>query len=572
MKNLFLYFLLLTVSQLSKAQTESFEWVKQIPGNVQIRIMNSILDHQKNTLLTGDFDGTFDFDTGSGVDYLVSDSSSDGFLAKYSHEGNYIWSKHFKSDQEININSINLDSEGNIILCGNFLGTVDLDPGIGIVNFSESSSSLGAHSFICKLDSLGNYLWAKDMQSSHANSIAIDEFGNIHITGGFTGTVDFDPDSTINQLTSGFYGGDTYILKLDNNGEFIWVKQFYSGTTVNYGVVISLDDSHNILTTGRMNGNTDFDPTLDNNYDIDTNGEEDLYICKLDSDGDFIWAKNIGGVNNDRPSSLLTDQYNNIYLTGYFQDSIDIDPGLNIQTINSTGNFNSFLLKLDSAGNYNWSIPYQSLQEIYVKNFTFDALGDIYTTGDFKGTVDFDPSPNSFTLNSVNQGVFIQKLNSLGEFVWAKKITSEDEKVSSASICVDDSFEVYTTGGFTGYTDFGVGTPNQFLNKVSQFYGYDFDGFIHKISQPISTVGISELNTVGQYTISPNPATNFVQLSLGGQHNYQITILDITGKHKERLLSDQENLTLDVSKYTPGIYFINIKDKYGAEVLKLVVE
>ncbi len=547
------------------AQTESFEWVKQISGDEYIAILNSIHDEHGNTLITGYFQGTFDFDPGPGLNYLVSDSSSDGFLGKYSAEGSLKWIKQFNTDDKIFIRSLDLDSEENIILGGSFSGTIDLNPGVQNVEFTQSSTD--AHSFICKLDSLGNYQWAYDQKSSTNHSIAIDELNNIYSIGNFQGTVDFAPDTTEFLLYAGVYASNTFISKSDFNGQLIWAKHYLSTNTSNYGTDIVIDQSNNIITTGYMNGITDFDPTLNNQFNQNSNGEEDIYICKLDSSGILIWAKSIGGLESDKPNHILTDPFDNIYLSGYFQDSIDINPNLPIQNMNNLGDFNGFLLKLDSSGNYTWSIPYGGLQLTFPTCVTIDPLGDLYTTGIFKGSVDFDPGTSNFTLNSVNQSAFIQKITDQGEFVWAKQITSENGDAYGMSICVDDSFEVYTMGVFEGNTDFGIGSPNQFLNG-----GTIQDGFIHKISQNISTVGVSELNPKGQYTISPNPATSFVQLSLGEQSNRQITILDITGKLIEQFRSDQEILILDISKYTPGIYFIHIEDGYSAEVLKLVVE
>jgi len=563
LSNIYFFFLTLLCFT-SQAQNESFEWVKQLQGDQQTSIYRTVLDDQGNILTSGRFKGTVDFDPGPGVSYLVSNIEADGYLAKYSSQGNLLWVKQLISDHLIGIYQLILDHDSNIILCGSFSGTIDLNPGNDSANFTQNTSY--EHYFLCKLDSLGNFLWAHNLKTARVFSIAMDEFDNIFCAGNFLGAVDFDPDSTNFYLNSSSnVGGEAFISKFNSNGQFNWVKQFESSDN-SYVASIAIDELNNMIITGGFKGLTDFNPGI-YSHNIDSNGDYDIFICKLDSSGTYIWAKSIGGTEYERSTYITTDQIDNIYITGTFQDSIDMDPGSGVHNIIALGSWDSFILKLDSAGNYIWSKPFQSLQEITIEKITFDPLGDLYTTGSFKGTVDFDPGPNNFTLSSFNYGAFINKLNPLGEFVWAKNITSENGEVYGGSICIDDSFEVYTTGTFKGYTDFGIGTPNQFLDG-----GIEYDGFIHKISQPISTVGLNELSNTHNYYLTPNPAANFTELNLDGKYNQHISIFDITGKLIEQFWSNEENILIDVSNYSNGLYFIQIADKQQTEVIKLVVD
>ncbi len=568
MKNV-LYTLLLIVTFLSNqksiAQTESFEWAKQITGEDYNSISNLRIDNNGNSIITGSFKGINDFDPGTGINNLVSDSFENIYLGKYAPDGALMWVKHFSSNADSYSSSLDLDSEGNILLGGNYRGTIDLDPGVDTEEFT-AISNYHSDAFICKLDSLGNYIWAFSQHTS-INSLTIDESNNLYSIGSFAGTIDFDPDTTELLVYGDFSSSNTYISKHNPDGQIIWTKQYFSTNSANVGFEIAIDQSNNVITSGYIKGQTDFDPTLLNQYNLNTNGEEDIYFCKLDSNGTLLWAKSIGGLANERPNYIITDPFNNIYFTGYYHDSIDVDPGAGIQNMNNLGDRNGFLLKLDSLGNYTWSIPYQGLEFTTPIGIAIDPLGNLYITGLFAGSTDFDPNAGSTILNSTNRSAFIQKITDQGELIWVKKIPSENGDVYGLNICVDDSFEVYTSGIFTGYTDFGIGTPNQILDG-----GNIHDIYIHKISQNISTVGISEFNKGVQYSISPNPATNFTYLFLGDQEDRQITLLDSSGKPIEQFRLDQQSLILDLSKYTPGIYLIHVEDKYGAEVLKLVVE
>jgi hypothetical protein len=119
--------------------------------------------------------------------------------------------------------SIAIDGNGNVYTTGEFWGTVDFDPGAGISNLISAGNN---DIFIQKLDAAGNFLLAKRFGNGSqegVNTIAVDNSGNIHTTGYFVGTVDFDPASSTANLTSAG-AQDVYILKWDAAGNYVWVK------------------------------------------------------------------------------------------------------------------------------------------------------------------------------------------------------------------------------------------------------------------------------------------------------------------------------------------------------------
>jgi len=550
-------------SNKTQAQTETFEWVKQIEG---IYPINATLDNQGNLLSIGYFKGTVDFDPSSNIQYLTANSTTyDSFIAKYTPEGNFIWAKqieHEGSSDDLFMQSISLDQNSNIIIGGHYKGSIDINPGIDSIIFTNSANS---SSFICKLDSVGNFIWANQRSSSRINSIAIDEDNNIYAGGSYSGYIDFDPDTSTSFLGTYSNENNSFITKFTPTGDFIWAEQFISDGS-NSISSLTIDKSNNVITTGAIQDSVDFNPNPTEQYYLTSNGNFDIFICKLDSSGTFIWSKAIGGLESDESRYIISDHTNNIYITGQYSDSIDLDPGLNTHYVSPTGDSESFILKIDSLGEHIWSNAFHSSESILIAKITLDPLKNIYSTGHFTGTTDFDPGISTYNLNSSNSACFINKLNQDGSFDWSKMITSENGYSGGSSICVDDSFEVYTGGGFIGYNDFGIGTPNQILDG-----GSDASGFIHKISQPISTVSLSELHSESKYTLSPNPTSNFTQLFLGENSIHKIAIFNITGKKVAQFLYDKKKLTLDISNYKPGIYFIQIRGTAYTEVLKLVV-
>ncbi len=153
---------------------------------------------------------------------------------------------------------------------------------------------------------------------------------------------------------------------------------------------ITTDANGNVYTTGYFRGTVDFDPGAGTFY-LKSSLLMDIYIQKLDSSGNFLWAKQMGGKANDFGSSISTDDKGNIYTIGWFGGTIDFDPGAGITNLVSSGHSDIFIQKLDSAGNLLWVKQMGGNGIDYGLSISIDAKGNIYTTGDFTDTVDFNP-------------------------------------------------------------------------------------------------------------------------------------------------------------------------------------
>src|SRR5690606_9459529 len=128
----------------------------------------------------------------------------------------------------------------------------------------------------------------------------------------------------------------------------------------------------------------------------------DIFISKLDTNGNFLWAKSMGGVSGDYGSSITTDSSGHIYTTGAFTGTADFDPGVDEFELTSTGGTDIFISKLDTNGNFLWAKSMGGASADNGNSITVDSAGYIYTTGDFQGTADFDPG--SGTSNLVSAG------------------------------------------------------------------------------------------------------------------------------------------------------------------------
>ena len=180
-------------------------------------------------------------------------------------------------------------------------------------------------------------------------SITTDASGNVYTTGYFYGTVDFDPGSGIYNLASS--GGDIFISKISSSGNFIWAKSI-GGSSFDLGNSITTDASGNVYTTGYFNNTVDFDPGS-GIYNLASSGYNDIFISKISSSGNFIWAKSIGGSSFDLGNSITTDASGNVYTTGYFNGTVDFDPGFSSFVLTSSGSADIFIHKLSTCSNTN---------------------------------------------------------------------------------------------------------------------------------------------------------------------------------------------------------------------------
>lgn len=397
----------------------------------------------------------------------------------YSQSTNLKWVDAIGGSLDDEGYSVIIDSSGNIYVAGNYINTVDFDPGPSVFNLTTPNNSRSG--YILKLDSAGKFIWAKSMGGIHDGfdkAIAIDASGNVYMTGSFRGTTDFDPSSATFNLTS--QGAtDVFVTKLTSNGDFLWAKSM-GGKGFENGFALATDAYYNVCIVGRYGDTADFDPGVPTfNLRPKTNSlgsSYDVFITKLDSAGNFIWAKSVGGPQRDEGHSVVIDPAGNIYTTGFYRETADFNPSSGVFTIKSSiFSQDIFVLKLDSAGDFIWakSMGGSSTDEAF--SIAQDVFGDVYITGDFKSTADFDPSSSKFNITaSGNEDSFILKLDSNGNFIWAKSIRGASANTGRA-IITDPNGGVYIAGSFIGTVDFDPSSSK------SSFTSNHFDAYLLKL-------------------------------------------------------------------------------------------
>ncbi|WP_417590480.1 SBBP repeat-containing protein [Owenweeksia hongkongensis] len=563
MKKKYLILQLLIVFGWSSS-AQYLEWAKSLGGSSDDYGVSITVDVSGNVYAIGTFEGTVDFDPGAGTANLSSAGDQDFFVQKLDAFGNFLWAKSFGDSLREQGHSIFVDSLGNVYTTGYFEGAVDFDPGAGISILTSAGNN---DVFVQKLDAGGNFIWAKSFGDSlweEGNSTIVDLSGNVYTTGYFRGTVDFDPGAGIAHHASAGYH-DIFVQKLDAAGNFIWAKTF-GGNSTDIGTELQVDASGNLYLTGIFSGTVDFDPGP-GTADRTSAGKWDIFVQKLDAAGNFLWAKSFGGTLLDVGESIAVDAARNVYSIGYFRGTVDFDPGGGTTKFTSAGYEDIFVQKLDAAGNFLWAKSFGGSSVDVGYKITVDASGNAYTTGSFKGTVDFDPGAGAANLSSAgDDDMFVQKLDASGNFLWAKSVGGSSTREVGRCITVDASGNIYTTGYFEGTVDFdpGAGTAN--LTSEGHH-----DVFFQKMNQGVT--GLVEITKGVRIRAYPNPSQDLIQLKFEqALNNVEITLNDLQGKvyfkkHFDAVSHEQFNI------YGPsGIYFLSVKTPQGQSVVKLIKE
>lgn len=273
-----------------------------------------------------------------------------------------------------------------------------------------------------------------------------------------------------------------------------------------------------------------------------------LILCSTEINAqNYIWSKSFGNQNDTHGTSITTDSYGNVYNVGYFDSTMDADPSQSIHLLNSNGQQDIYVTKFDKDGNFVWAHSFGGDRRDMPSTIRVDLNGDLVITGEFRRTVDFDPSTSSYTLTSGGPGAyssdaFILKLDQHGNLIWAKQLTGS-ESSSSDELCIDKNNNIIITGTFTKTTDFdpGSGVHNIVSNNMAH------DAFILKLGangefkwvvpymnsdwNAGSAIGVDTDNNViaaGKFfsTIDLDPNSNTYSVTSAGQSDIYFVKLD----------------------------------------------
>jgi hypothetical protein len=536
MKKILLLTCLNTIFNFCYSQYAQTDWVNIYNYQQDSRgydIIKTIDDH---LVVTGTFTDSLVFSTGNPRIMLTSQGGKDAFIVKLDTTGLVKWAIAVGGKMDDNAASITSDSSGNIYAIGAFKDTVDFDPGPGS---TSKYSSGGEDIFVLKLNAGGDFRWVKTIGAGRfdfGTSIEIDNASHILITGNFTDTVDFDPDSGVYYLYSSFNQNNPplFVAKLDSNGTLIWAQRIYGEP-----YDITPDQNNSIYVAGKFSGSVDFDPSNKNNS-LSANSIFDWFIFKWDNNGKYKWAKkSTASGGSGFAEDITIDPAGNVLVTGLHRGSGSI------VKYDKSGNVLS--VKNNSGASYGYSVM-------------SDNHGNIYNSGWFRGTMKLG---NSTPI--VNQGYrdgYILKYDSSWNNLYLYHIPGTDLSYPKAITVINNS--VYITGYYSDSADFNYNT------SASSMIGGGSALFIFKISDGKITWLPDNPSSNHYNNLYPNPSSGHITLDFGDQIASLVDIYNIQGKLITSLSNVKtQHLTLNVPA---GLYLINAHFNNEIRQFKMIVE
>jgi hypothetical protein len=326
----------------------SLIWADQLATNVGISDM--VLDSRGNPALVGSFTGTADLNPARGTMFFTSRGGRDVFVMRLSVNGKLIWAETMGSstspshsyDPDDAGRAIAIDpTNGDICVAGEFIGTGDFDPDPArTLNLKSAGRN---DIFVTRLTSAGSRVWSirlGNAKEDSVNDIVADTGGSLILAGGYRQTVDYDPGSGVRTLTAKYGGG--FLLKLHGDSAFDWV----TGLRV---TAMATGPDNSLYTTGSFFGSVDFDPGPEKfilkSWDSDIR-LDDIYVLHLSPTGKFIDAIRFGRDDPDAGNDIAYDLVGRVFVTGFFAETVDFDPGPGVCQIIAERDREMFLLRL----------------------------------------------------------------------------------------------------------------------------------------------------------------------------------------------------------------------------------
>lgn len=437
------------------------------------------VDHAGNILLPLYFGGTVDFDPGPGTVNRTAAGFIDNGLARYTPGGQLLWAISWGTaamSAEIP-HGIEVDAANNIYVSGYFTGVADFDPGPGV---STLTSNGDRDAYLVKFTPEGDFVWARGFGGSGTGTTAYDQGWGVDVDGtgksaqvGFFNntTNDIDTGAGTTVLTS---AGDTdaFVILRDADGNLLWAFGFGS-TGADTAMAVRFADNGDVVVAGGFQGTVDMDPGPGSSA-LTSAGSSDVFIARYSASGAFQSAFRFGGGASDAPipGGLMMPTGGDILVCGNFQAVADFDPGAGVLTRTSNGLSDTFIARYSASGSPVWVNAFGGAGIDGAHRMALDSEGNVYATGYFTGSPDFDPGSGLRIIPAQSGGsdLFAASYASDGTFRWAHGFgdpaASESTETSlGTGVEIDSMGNVLVTGPFFGSVDFDPGPNNLMLTS-----------------------------------------------------------------------------------------------------------
>jgi len=540
LKRYLIYLFLITSTPLFAQNT--LDWVQLLGGNEADYVSKIVVDQQANIYGIGHFRDSLNQNQSLG--------NTDILIFKYNASGQLLWTKQLGGIGEDLGKSITINDSGSLFITGHYRNTLYYD------NDSLISSG-NTDAFVARLDLQGNLLWIKSIGNAGfetGTSIACDALGNTYLTGTFEDSLNID-----NQSLQTYGTLNNFIVKLNPSGLLVWHNSLGTPTFDNLKD-IQLDSSGNVYIVGY------FRNTLSGVLgQLNSNGDQDALLLKLDVNGQVLWWKNLGGPLADFGFALeIKSPY--IYWTGVHQDTMLVNGLPQI----SEGEFDAFLIQADLQGDINWIQHVGGLDDSKAFDLGATTDGRVYLVGYFEGTALWaNDSFSSRGPRHVPSDVFISEYSSSGNYISVHTLQGPMTDFATGIALIDSSF--YIAGVCQDSICFDS------LLEISQAVSSDiFVAKYHKSNLTnITTIQPAPLNC----QLYPNPSQGFAQLDfkLKKASAVDLIIYDHSGIILQKITqtsraAGQQKIILKTRQLPNGFYYIAIKTDEQYQQLSLIIQ
>ncbi|MEO6833963.1 MAG: T9SS type A sorting domain-containing protein [Chitinophagaceae bacterium] len=537
------------------AQSPSWAWAtsgQNTKGNQDICVTHDI---SGNIYAAGIFGGSITF----GDSTYVCLGKQCIYVTKQDREGRLIWSQTINGPEMHSVSSIAIDESGSLYVGG----YTETD--------TPSATPLWKDLLIVKLTPNGAISWRRWYGSKYSDAItgmAVDSKNNLVFTGYFSNPYLDDSLVLGNIVLVGQGGDDIFLAKMDSSGTVFWAKDIgtkhdeavYSlGLTKNDAMVVVANFTVSI-TLGNL-------PTIRSVSGIGVSG--DYFVAEFDSTGNALWAQVIGG--NSYPNStnngevqcmkLTIDKNGNIYVGGnYATCYAKIGPFVLPEPFDNQFSYDMWFAKLNPDGTVQWAKRAGGIELDFLRGLATDNSGNLLITGEAGFQCVFDVDTAQVPL-SASGYLFIVKYDSDGKFKWLKTNGGVKGAVGFGVTVSDD--EVVVVGGFED-ASLAFGKSVVYNSSLG-------NGFVAKLNK--EGVGVP-LTTAGQFSISPNPASNTLQLQT--QQADQFTSYQVSNALGQKvgsgILKSQTQQSIGLPDLADGMYYFSLSGRVGGVTRKVSIQ
>ena len=527
---------------IAKGQYPSFVWAKIATSIGADNFSDVALDQVGNVYVVGKFDE--DIIIGTDTFYIPSSGNSDALFVKYDANGNYLWGQQLGGTGPQDAYHIVISELDEIFICGRIAGTSYMGTTSGVPQFLNSSGNI--RGYLSKFDTNGELIWTNLVDGTSYTwpfSLAIDNNNDVMMTGSFVETANFGNGVT----TTSFHQLDLFVAKYSKNGTCLWAFS-EGGYNADWAYDIAVDGNGNFAIAGS------FDDTLNlSGNTLIAKGNGDAIVAFYDSLGVLQWFDHTGGystqtVTSDAASKLIFDLNDNLWVTGYYQDTMIF----NTDTLISLGYEDIYMVQYDGSGNVfqTKSLGGSALHD-QPSDIAIDNVNNILLAASayYFFTVD-DSSYYTYGMNDIA----VMQFSPTGQLNWFKHGGTPYNDFASG-IAVNNIGEVYLTGGVGDKSPVIFDTITLTPTGTEQWY----EAIVAKLSWiPLFPEEINELS-INEITNFPNPATNSIYI----EGKEMTTLLKIYSLNGTELYSNQIKIPekIDVTNFSAGFYIFNFPEQ-----------